>query len=138
MPALTEDVEGMEREGIKIELQAAAKRLISENGKLSAIECIRMKLGEADASGRPGPLPIEGSEFFIPVDSLIAAIGQIPETKCVRDFGLSIGKSGVIQVSPETAATNIEGVFAGGDGAGARAFVADDIASGKLGALAIF
>lgn len=138
MPALTEDVEGMEREGIKIELQAAAKRLISENGKLSAIECIRMKLGEADASGRPGPLPIEGSEFFIPVDSLIAAIGQIPETKCVRDFGLSIGKSGVIQVSPETAATNIEGVFAGGDGAGARAFVADAIASGKLGALAIF
>jgi Pyruvate/2-oxoacid:ferredoxin oxidoreductase delta subunit len=138
MPALAEDVEGMEREGIKIELLATPKRLISEKGKLSGLECVRMKLGEADTSGRPRPFPIEGSEFFIPVDSLIAAIGQIPETKCVREFGLFIGKSGVIRASPETAATNVKGVFAGGDGAGARAFVPDAIASGKLGALAIF
>ncbi len=56
----------------------------------------------------------------------------------MRNFGLSIGKSGVIQISPETTATSVKGVFAGGDGAGARAFVADAIASGKLGALAIF
>ena len=78
MPALAEDVEGMEREGVKIELLAAPKRLISENGKLSGIECVRTKLGEPDASGRPRPLPIEGSEFLVPVDSLIAAIGQAP------------------------------------------------------------
>lgn len=138
MPALAEDVEGMEKEGVTIEFLAAPKRLLSENGKLSGVECIRMKLAEPDARGRPKPLPIDGSEFIVPVDSIIAAIGQVPEATYVTDFGISLTKSGVIQVSPGTAATNIDGVFAGGDGAGSKAFVADAIASGKLGALAIF
>ena len=138
MPALAEDVEGMEREGIKIEFLAAPKHLVVANGKLSGIECIRMKLGEPDVSGRPKPLPVEGSEFIIPVDSIIAAIGQAPETEPFREVGLSIGKNNIIQISPETGETNIEGIFAGGDSAGTKAFVADAIASGKLGALAIY
>jgi NADPH-dependent glutamate synthase beta subunit-like oxidoreductase/Pyruvate/2-oxoacid:ferredoxin oxidoreductase delta subunit len=138
MPALAEDVEGTEKEGIKIELLSAPKRLISENGKLTGIECIRMKLGELDASGRPRPVPLEGSEFIIPVDSVIAAIGQVPQAEWVKKFGVSLTKNGVIETSFETTATNIEGIFAGGDGTGTRAFVADAIASGKKGALAIF
>jgi NADPH-dependent glutamate synthase beta subunit-like oxidoreductase len=136
MPALAEDVEGMEREGVKIELLATPKRLISENGKLSGIECVRMKLGEPDASGRPRPLPIEGSEFLVPVDSLIAAIGQTPETDLADEPGLSWTTQGMIDIT-RLGATTMDGVFAGGDGAGTKAYVADAIASGKVVALAI-
>lgn len=136
MPALAEDVEGMEREGIKIELLAAPKRLVSENGKLSGIECVRMKLGEPDGSGRPRPLPIEGSEFLLPVDSLIAAIGQAPETDLAYEPGLTWTAQGTINIT-RMGATTMDGVFAGGDGAGTKAYVAEAIASGKVGALAI-
>lgn len=138
MPALAEDVDGLEREGIKIELLAAPKRLISENGKISGVECLRMKLGEADTTGRPSPFPVEGSEFIVPVDAMIAAIGQAPEAAFVKELGISISKNNVIQISSETTATSVDGVFAGGDGAGTKAFVADAIASGKLGALAVY
>jgi NADPH-dependent glutamate synthase beta subunit-like oxidoreductase/ferredoxin len=136
MPALAEDVEGMEREGIKVELLAAPIRLLSENGKLSGIECVRMKLGEPDASGRPRPLPIEGSEFLVPVDSLIAAIGQAPETDLAYEPGLSWTTHGMIDIT-RMGVTTMDGVFAGGDGTGTKAYVADAIASGKIAALAI-
>ncbi len=137
MPALPEDVAAVEREGIKIEFLAAPKRMVAEDGRLSGIECLRMTLGAPDESGRPRPTPVEGSEFVVPVDSVIAAIGQVPEVEFGNELGLRLTRKGVIDVSPETAETNIEGVFAGGDSAGTRAFVADAIASGKMGALAI-
>ena len=136
MPALAEDVEGMEREGIKIELLAAPMRLLSENGKLSGIECVRMKLGEPDASGRPRPLPIEGSEFLVPIDSLIAAIGQAPETDLAYEPELSWTTQGMIDIT-RMGVTTMDGVFAGGDSAGTKAYVADAIASGKVAVLAI-
>lgn len=136
MPALAEDVEGMEREGIKIELLAAPTRLLSENGKLSGIECVRMKLGEPDASGRPRPLPIEGSEFLVPINSLIAAIGQTPETDLAYEPELSWTSQGMIDIT-RMGVTTMDGVFAGGDCAGTKAYVADAIASGKVAALAI-
>jgi NADPH-dependent glutamate synthase beta subunit-like oxidoreductase/Pyruvate/2-oxoacid:ferredoxin oxidoreductase delta subunit len=138
MPALAEDVGSAKKEGIKIEFLAAPKRLIAENGKLSGIECVRMRLGDPDASGRPRPVPVEGSEFVVPVDSVITAIGQVPEAEFVKELGISLDGSGMIQISSESTATNIDGIFAGGDSAGTKAFVADAIASGKKGALAIF
>jgi len=69
---------------------------------------------------------------------VIAAVGQAPDLGFVKDLGLGISKHGVIEISPQTAATNVEGVFAGGDGAGVKAYVADAIASGKTAALGIF
>ena len=138
MPALPEDVASVEREGIKIDFLAAPKRVISEGGRITGIECIRMELGPPDMSGRPSPVPIGGSEFIIPVDTVIAAIGQVPEAEFVKELGLKVNGRGMIEVSPRTVATNVEGVFAGGDSAGTKAFVADAIASGKTGALAIF
>jgi Pyruvate/2-oxoacid:ferredoxin oxidoreductase delta subunit len=96
-----------------------------------------MELGSPDASGRPKPVPIKGSEFMISVDTVIAAVGQVSEVEFVRQLGLLLSKRGMIEISPETAATSLEGVFAGGDSAGGKAFVADAIASGKIGALAI-
>ncbi|HME42049.1 MAG TPA: NAD(P)-binding protein [Syntrophorhabdales bacterium] len=137
MPALPEDVAAVEREGIKIDLLASPKRLLSESGRLSGIECLRMALGDADESGRPQPTPVARSEFVVPLDTVIAAIGQAPDVKFLNDLGLRLSRRGVIEISPESTATNIEGIFAGGDSAGVRAFVADAIASGKMGALAI-
>lgn len=137
MPALPEDVASVEREGIKIEFLTAPKRVISEGGRITGIECIRMELGPPDLSGRPSPIPVEGSEFVVLVDTVIAAIGQAPEAEFVKELGLAVNKRGMIEASA-IGATNVEGVFAGGDSAGTKAFVADAIASGKMGALAIF
>jgi Pyruvate/2-oxoacid:ferredoxin oxidoreductase delta subunit len=131
-------VESLERERIKIELLAAPTRVVSQQGRLTGIECLRMALGAPDASGRPQPVPVPGTEFMIAIDTVIAAVGQVPEVEFAQDIGISVSKKGIIEISPETAATNIEGVFAGGDGAGTNAFVADAIASGKVGALAVF
>jgi NADPH-dependent glutamate synthase beta subunit-like oxidoreductase len=131
MPALPEDVESVEGEGIHIEFLAAPQRVTP-----GAIECLRMELGPLDASGRPEPFPRKGSDFTIPVDTVIAAVGQAPAADFVKDIGLSLNSKGMIEVSSSTA-TKVKGVFAGGDSSGTRAFVADAIASGKKAALAI-
>jgi NADPH-dependent glutamate synthase beta subunit-like oxidoreductase/Pyruvate/2-oxoacid:ferredoxin oxidoreductase delta subunit len=138
MPAMPEDLESLEKEGIKVELLAVPTRVVSQHGRVSGIECLRTALGAPDAGGRPKPSPLRGTEFMLPVDTVIAAVGQVPEVQFAKDLGINVGNKGVIEISRETAATNIEGVFAGGDGTGANAFVADAIASGKVGALAVF
>lgn len=137
MPALDEDVESLVEEGINIELLAAPTRVVAQNGRLAGIECVRMALGAPDVSGRPQPVPIQGTEFMVAIDTVIAAVGQVPEVQFAQDIGIGVSNKGMIAISPETAATNMEGVFAGGDGAGTNAFVADAIASGKVGALAV-
>jgi NADPH-dependent glutamate synthase beta subunit-like oxidoreductase len=131
MPALPEDVEAVEGEGVSIEYLALPKNITP-----GAIECLRMELGAPDESGRRAPVPIPGSEFTIPADTVIAAIGQAPETRFLEEFGVSLDNKGVVRTLPSTA-TGIAGIFAGGDGAGTRAFVADALGSGKRAALAI-
>jgi thioredoxin reductase/Pyruvate/2-oxoacid:ferredoxin oxidoreductase delta subunit len=137
MPALAEDVAAVEREGIVLDFLVAPERVVPRDGRVSGIECIRMELGPPDASGRPGPLPVGGSEFILPVDTVIAAVGQAPEADFLRESGVSLDRRGMIEHRSGTAATAVEGLFAGGDGAGSKAFVADAIASGKMGAMAI-
>jgi NADPH-dependent glutamate synthase beta subunit-like oxidoreductase len=137
MPALAEDVASVEKEGIRIDFLAAPKGLILDKGRLSGIECARMELGSPDGSGRLQPIPIKGSDFIVPADTVITAVGQVPEVEFVRELGLSLSQRGMIEISPENTMTPVEGVFAGGDCAGGKAFVADAIASGKLGAFAI-
>jgi len=96
-----------------------------------------MKLGEPDASGRPRPIPIKDSEFLIPVDTVIAALGQAPETDFVKELGISLSRRGTIEIDTKTGATSIEGVFAGGDVVTGPAFVIDAIAAGKKAARSI-
>ena len=79
MPANDIEVEEAEHEGVKFHFLAAPTKLIGENGKLKALEFIRMELGEPDASGRRRPVPVEGSEETLEVDNVIAAIGQFPQ-----------------------------------------------------------
>ena len=137
MPALAEDVASALAEGIEIAFLTAPVRLISGSGRVSKMEAVRMELGEPDTSGRPRPVPVKGSEFTLSVDTVIAAVGQAPDVGFLGELGVRVNKKGMIDVSPETGATTVAGVFAGGDSAGTKAFVADAIGSGKIGALAI-
>jgi heterodisulfide reductase subunit A-like polyferredoxin len=137
MPASVEEVAAAEEEEIKIELLTTPTRFFAQNGKLAKMECIKMKLGEPDASGRPRPIPIEGSEFAIPVDTVIAALGQVPETEFVRELGISLSKRGTIEIDSKTGATNAEGVFSGGDVVTGPAYVVDAIAAGRKAARSI-
>lgn len=138
MPALLEEVVAAEREGIGIRFLSTPRRFIIENGRLTGIECLGMELGGPDKNGRPEPRALQGSEFIVPLDTVIVAIGQTPETAFVRELGLSVNDRGLIERDSESTATNIPGVFAGGDSAGDQALVAQAIAGGKRGALAIF
>ena len=137
MPAAAEEVGAAEKEGIGIEFLTAPNRFLARNNKLAEMECVRMELGEPDASGRPRPVPVKGSEFTMPVDTVIAALGQVPETDFVKELEISLSKRGTIEIGPETGATNIEGVFAGGDVVSGPAYVIDAIAGGKKAARSI-
>jgi heterodisulfide reductase subunit A-like polyferredoxin len=137
MPASEEEVTAAEKEEIKIEFLTAPSRFSAENKKLAKMECVRMELGEPDASGRPRPIPIKGSEFTIPVDTVIAALGQAPETDFIKQSGVSLSKRGAIEIDTKTGATNVEGIFAGGDVVTGPAFVIDAIAAGKKAARSI-
>jgi heterodisulfide reductase subunit A-like polyferredoxin len=137
MPASEEEVTAAEEEGIRIEFLTTPSRFSAENKKLAKMECVRMKLGEPDASGRPRPIPVKGSEFTIPVDTVIAALGQAPETDFAKELGISLSKRGAIEIDTKTGVTNVEGVFAGGDVVTGPAFVIDAIAAGKKAARSI-
>jgi len=113
MPAVPAGRKQAREEGIEFILLAAPTRIIGENGKVKAIECIRMKLGAPDASGRRRPEPIPGSEFTLDVDVVLVAIGQVPDEEFLSKLGVAIEK-GLIKVD-EKMQTSREGVFAGGD-----------------------
>jgi NADPH-dependent glutamate synthase beta subunit-like oxidoreductase len=94
-----------------------------------------MKLAEPDERGRPRPVPIGGSEFRAKADTVISAVGQRVDSKGLR--GLDTQKDGTIRVDPETGATSVEGVFAGGDAVTGPGWAIDAIAAGKKGAVSI-
>ena len=134
MPASAEEIEGAIVEGVKINFLATPSRIVNRNGKLD-LECVSMRLGAVDASGRPRPESIEGSEFVTEFDSIIAAIGQRPEVP--GRFNLALGGGNTIPVDPDTLATSREGVFAGGDGVRGPASVIEAIADGRQAAISI-
>ncbi len=134
MPASAEEIDGAIAEGVEIHFLAAPSRIVSRNGELE-LECLGMRLGEVDASGRRRPEPIEGSEFVMSFDTIIAAIGQRSEIP--GRFNLPIGRGNTIQVDPDTLATGREGVFAGGDAISGPASVIEAIADGRQAAISI-
>ena len=134
MPASPEEVEAAIHEDIKIVFLAAPEKINQENGKLR-LTCIRMKLGEPDASGRRRPEPIKDSEFTMDFDSIIAAIGQAPDIP--SQFDLKTGRGNTLQVDPDTLATNRQGVYAGGDAVTGPASVIEAIAAGRKAASSI-
>ena len=137
MPATAEEVKAAEEEGIEIMFLANPTGIITENGRVSKIECIRMELGESDGSGRLRPIPIKGSEFIIDVDTVITAIGQASNLEFIKEVGLEVSRRNTIAIDKATLATNIEGIFAGGDVVTGPAVVIDAIAAGKKAARSI-
>jgi glutamate synthase (NADPH/NADH) small chain len=139
LPARMEEVEHAEEEGVDFRLLTAPTRFI-DNGKgwLAGVECIRMELGEPDASGRRRPVPVAGSEHVIAIDIAVIAIGQGPNPLLTRSAKkLATTKWGNILADPDTGATNIPGVFAGGDIVTGAATVILAMGAGKKAARAI-
>ncbi|HNW06335.1 MAG: FAD-dependent oxidoreductase [Verrucomicrobia bacterium] len=135
MPCLMEEVEAAEAEGVQVEFLVAPARLERKEGKLNLI-CQRMELGPPDASGRARPVPVPGSEFALPATCVIAAIGQHVKTDGLDHSQLALSKWG-IAADPKTLATNLPGVFAGGDAVSGPDLAVRAVAAGKLAAVAI-
>ncbi|MEW6069931.1 MAG: NADPH-dependent glutamate synthase [Candidatus Thermoplasmatota archaeon] len=138
MPARKEEIERAKEEGVKLMLLTLPVKFIGdEKGYVRKMECIQMKLGEPDESGRRRPIPIEGSNFVMEVDTVVIAIGQSPNPLIPRTTkGLEIGKHGNI-IADENGRTSREGIFAGGDIVTGAATVISAMGAGKKAARAI-
>ena len=145
LPARKEEVEHAEEEGIQFKLLNNPVEIIGydnpedkkdpRNGDVTAIRCIRMELGEPDAKGRRRPVPVEGSEFDIPVDTVVIAIGTSPNPLIKNTTkGLEVNEKGGIIVN-EYGLTSREGVYAGGDAVTGAATVISAMGAGKTAAI---
>ncbi|MBI2915132.1 MAG: NADPH-dependent glutamate synthase [Firmicutes bacterium] len=138
MPARAEEVVHAEEEGVKFELLTNPTRILGENGWTTGVECIRNELGEPDASGRRLPVPLPGSEFIIPADCVIVAVGQSPNPVLLQSTpGLDIDRRNTIRVDNATGETSLEGVFAGGDATSGGTTVIEAMGDGRRAARAI-
>jgi len=137
MPASDEEVEQAEEEGIQLNFLVDPVRVIGEGGKVKALECRKMRLGEPDESGRRRPVPIEGSEFQIEIGSFIVAIGQALDIDWGPSIGLELTKQDTVKADPLTLATSAEGIFAGGDVVLGPRYAIDAINQGHEGAISI-
>jgi NADH-quinone oxidoreductase subunit F len=135
MPAAKEEVDAVLEEGIEIRFLVAPIRVLSDNGRLTGLECMTMRLGTVDKSGRRRSLPMEAPTFVVEVDTLIPAIGQEPDLGPFADENeLTLSEWGTIAVNPGTFQTGVEGVFAGGDVVTGPSTVVDAMAHGKIAA----
>ncbi len=139
MPARAEEIENAFEEGVQPRLLTHPVRILgNEKGWVKEIECIRMELGEPDASGRRRPVPVPGSEHRITVDMIIVAIGQGPNPLLIRATpDLALTKYGNIVADEQTCKTSKQGVFAGGDIVTGAATVILAMGAGKRAAKAI-
>ena len=134
MPASPEEINGAIEEGVKIHFLATPSKINRGKGMIR-MECLRMELGEPDASGRRRPVPIKGSEFTTEFNTVIVAIGQRPDIP--PEFGLQTGRGNTIKVVPDILMTSREGVFAGGDAVTGPSVVIEAIAAGRKAAESI-
>ncbi|MEM2643064.1 MAG: NADPH-dependent glutamate synthase, partial [Candidatus Bathyarchaeia archaeon] len=138
LPARKEEIENAEEEGIHFKFLSTPTRFIGdEKGWVKQMECIRMELGPPDESGRRRPVPVEGSEFLMDVDTVVIAIGRTPNPIIqLTTEGLQVTKWGTI-VADENGKTSLEGVYAGGDIVTGEATVISAMGAGKRAARAI-
>lgn len=137
MPAEAGEIEAALEEGVDLQYLAAPIRVITEQGVMTAVDCIRMELGEPDESGRRRPIPIKGSEFRVVADTLIPAVSQSADRRLAALFGLKTTSWGTIETDKITMAASRPGVFAGGDVVAGPSSVIDAIAHGKRAAAGI-
>ena len=147
LPARREEVEHAQEEGIEFLLLNNPVEILGyenpddrrdpKNGFVTGMKCIKMKLGEPDERGRRRPIPIEGSEFVLDVNTVIISIGTSPNPLIKSTAGLEVNKHGGIIVEEATGATTKEGVYAGGDAVTGAATVISAMGAGKTAAKAI-
>ncbi len=138
MPANEEEILECREEGIEIMTLTNPGRIIGENGRVKAIECVRMELGEPDASGRRRPVPVAGSEFAVEVDAVVPAIGQETDWACLtEDCACQLTDWGTMRIDPLTLQSHDPDIFAGGDAVTGPRTVIEAIAAGKQAAISI-
>ncbi len=138
LPARKEEVHHAQEEGIRLELCTNPVRIIGEQGIVTAVECVRMDLCELDESGRRSPKPVAGSEFRIPADIVIMALGTGANPLISQSAGnLSVNKRKYIIADEETGRTSREGVYAGGDIVTGSATVISAMGAGRKAAKAM-
>lgn len=138
MPANAAEIRAAEEEGIKFHLLANPVCILEDGGSVSGMECIKMELGEPDASGRRRPVPLVDSEFILKADTVIPAIGQVADFSFITaESGLKLTDWGTLVVDPDTMATPVPGIFAGGDAVLGARTVIEAIATANRAAEAI-
>ncbi|MCK4903209.1 MAG: FAD-dependent oxidoreductase [Candidatus Marinimicrobia bacterium] len=138
MPADEDEIKEAEKEGVKMHYLAAPVKIIGANGNVTGLECTKMKLGKPDKSGRARPIPINNSEFIIEADVIIPAISQQPDLSFLpKDHNIDISRWNTFAADENTMATNIPGIFAGGDAVTGPNTVIDAIAQGHITATSI-
>jgi heterodisulfide reductase subunit A-like polyferredoxin len=138
MPASADEIAECREEGIEIMTLTNPVRVIAEKNRVTAIECIKMRLGEPDAGGRRRPEPIPGSEFVIQVDALVPAIGQESDWACLTDeCACTLSDWGTMKVDGRTLQSDDPDIFAGGDAVSGPATVVEAIQAGKEAAVSI-
>jgi glutamate synthase (NADPH/NADH) small chain len=139
LPARVEEVHHAQEEGIQFKILTNPTEIIGdENGNVKSMTCLKYELGEPDASGRRRPVPIAGSEFELPVQTVVVSIGQGPNPLVTTTTkGLALNKHGNIVADENTMATSIPGVYAGGDIVTGAATVILAMGAGKTAAASI-
>ncbi|MDO9464397.1 MAG: NADPH-dependent glutamate synthase [bacterium] len=139
MPARAEEIHHAEEEGIELDLLTLPIEIIGdEKGWVKQVKCLKMKLGEPDDTGRRRPLPIDGSEYLVDIDTVVIAIGQGPNPLLLSMTpGLKLTRKGNIVADNITGETSLEGVYAGGDIVTGAATVIEAMGAGKRAARAI-
>ncbi len=125
-------------EGVHVNFLISPTRIVSQNWQVNGLQCVQMILGELDESGRRRPLPVTGSDFFVEADTVIAAVGQAPDLSFLpADSALERTRWETLVVNGNTLATNIKGVFAGGDFVTGPGMIIEAVAAGRRAATAI-
>jgi NADPH-dependent glutamate synthase beta subunit-like oxidoreductase len=138
MPSRAEEIEECQEEGIPINILTQPVKFISENGKVSAIECVKMRLTKPDESGRRKPEPVPGSEFVIEVDNAISALGQEADWSCLTsECACTLTDWGTMKVDGLTLQSEDKDIFAGGDARRGPQSVIEAIADGREAAVSI-
>jgi NADH-quinone oxidoreductase subunit F len=138
MPVTEVEYDETVAEGVQVNFLVSPTRIVSNDWKVTGLQCVRMKLGEPDAGGRRHPIPISGSEFFAPADTVIAAVGQAPDLSFLPPgSALERTRWERLAVDENRLATNVPGVFAGGDFVSGPGMVIEAIAAGRRGAIAM-
>jgi NADPH-dependent glutamate synthase beta subunit-like oxidoreductase len=137
MPAYREEVEAAKAEGFEIHYLTSPTRVMGKDSKVTKVECIKTKLGEADESGRRRPEPVKGSEFVIEADTVVPAIGEIPDLSFLDAEKFDWTENKTIRIHPRTMMTNTKGIFAGGDVVSGPATVIEAMAAGRKAAVSI-